>query len=444
MNLFNFNKTKKAFARVDAVLNEPVEERFDEWQNPVLGRITMGGFNSYSSSKALKLSTVYRCVSLVSDSIASLPLVPYTYKDDKGTLSDWRYYDSLSNLDELLNIEPNPYQSAFIFKKLMVTHILLKGNAYIFIDRNKQGVVTQLTLLEPDSVTIFIGKDGTVIYKDALSKREYDRSQIIHLINQTENGITGISTLQYAASTLGIAHDSENHASSFFKSGGNLAGILRPIAGTNINSTKAKDAKNSFISALSTDLNTGTSGSIVVLDSGLEYQPISISPADSQLLESRKYNVNDICRFFNVPPAMAFGESQKYTTTEEQQLDFLVNTMTPMIEKIENEFFRKLYLRQDWATSELRFDTENLMRLNATTRAEYYTKMHNLGAMTTNDIRKKIDGATPTKGGGRAFVQVNLQPLDNLISEQENNEGTLNTLNQIDNKLKSKKVTDEK
>jgi HK97 family phage portal protein len=410
--------------------NKQVEERsYDDWTNPILGTLNISSQTSYTANKAMKLSTVYRCVNLISDSIASLPLLPYTYKDKNGAITNWKYINYEDTYYNLLNVQPNPLMGANTFKRLLVVNLLLKGNAYILVDRDKTGKVLNLILLASDYIEAKI-VNNDLVYYDNYNKRSYDKSQIIHLINYTTNGINGSSTITHAATTLGISYNSEEHTSNFFKGGASLAGILRPIAGVNINTAKATAAKEAFINALNVDLN-GTSNSIVVLDSGLEYQPITISPKDSQLLESRQFNVIDICRFFGVPPTMAFSETGKFATAEQQQIDYLNNTLTPLIEKIENEFFRKLFLQSEWIYSDLKFDTENLMRTDANTRADYYAKLFRVGGYTVNEIRERLNAGFPVTGGNRAFIDNNVQPTDALIAEQGD------PGKQLDNQLKS-------
>jgi len=397
-----------------------------DWINPILGTLTYGTAGTYSAAKATKLSTVYRCVNLLSDSIASLPINPYTFK------GDWKSIDFTDGKFNILNVQPNPFMSAFMFKKMIIVHLLLRGNAYVFIERSKTGRVLSLTLMNPDLMNVLV-QDNDIKYFYSPNAATYDKSQIIHLMNYTMDGIVGISTLQYAANSLGIAYSSEEHAGNFWKSGANLSGILRPVAGASLNPKQAAAAKAKFQEQTNSDLG-GTSGSVVVLGDGLEYQPISINPKDSQLIETRAFNVQEICRFFGVPPSLAFSETGKFSTAEQQSLDYLNNSLTPLIEKIESEMFRKLYLPSEWDASELKFDVENIMRLDAVSRADYYMKMFQVGAYTPNEIREKTNAQFPTKGGNRNFIQVNMQPVDALISEQAGNNTTIN----IDNQAKPK------
>jgi len=389
-------------------------KRSIDWVNPILGTLTYGTAGTYTTAKATKLSTVYRCVNLLSDSIASLPINPYSFKNDWKSIN---YSDGKFNL---LNVQPNNFMSAFIFKKLLIVYLLLRGNAYVLIERdNRSGKTIGLHLLNPDLINVIV-ENGDIKYFYSINGAMYDKSQIIHLMNYTMDGIVGISTLQYAANSLGIAYSSEEHAGNFWKSGANLSGLLRPVSGASISKAQGAKAKADFIAQTNSDLG-GTSGSVVVLGDGLEYQPISINPKDSQLIETRAFNVQEICRFFGVPPTLAFSETGKFSTAEQQTLDYLNNSLTPLIEKIESEFFRKLYLPSEWDSSELKFDVENIMRLDAASRADYYLKMFQVGAYTPNEIREKTNAQFPTKGGNRNFVQVNMQPVDALISEQPTN-----------------------
>ena len=415
---------------------QPIEERgvVDENWNPIYGNFTFNQWSAYSTSKSLKLSTVYRCVELISNSIGSLPLLPYTYINPlTGQKGDWKYVAE-GGLNDILNVQPNKIMSAFTFKKLIPIHLLLKGNAYIYVNRNNNGQVIELVLLNPDLVTVVFDGSGNPTYNYPLipGKPTFSDSEIIHILNYTYDGVVGESTLFYAATSLGITMDSETNASNFFKGGSNLSGILSPIAGVNIGADKAKKAKQDWINSTSSNVVGSVGNGVVVLDAGLTYQPISISPKDSQLLESRQFNVVDVCRFFNTPPALCFSDSGKYSTPEQAQLDYLNNCLQPLIEKIENEFYRKLFPQNQWSVTDLKFSIENLIRLDANGRADYFTKMFQLGGYTPNEIRQKIDSQQPMVGGNRAFIQVNVQPLDNLIAEQPG----VNPTQPIDNKLK--------
>lgn len=225
----------------------------------------------------------------------------------------------------------------------MVVSMLLKGNAYILITRDTGGEVSNLTLLNSDSV-IIDGSNNNISYKDSISNKTYDKSQIIHLMNNGETLYRGESTISYMANSLSINNNLENYLLSLTRSGMMVSGILKPTTtGGNITPEKAIKAKTAF----NNSINSLEANSVIVLDSGFDFQQISISPKDAKYLESSKMNSNNICKFFGVPPAMIYDEVGKYSTAEQSQIDYLNNTLTPIIEKIESEFFRKIYLQPD-------------------------------------------------------------------------------------------------
>lgn len=409
------------FNRKKSNIKEETRSFIEEYINPILGTLTFSQSNTFANSKAMKLSAVYRAVNVISDSVAVLPIDVYEYKDN------WKY-KQYNNLYYLLNVAPNPFMSSYTFKKQLVQSIILNGNGYILIERDKNGDVIQLTLLDATKVKVIaVNNDLKYQYENGII---YDKADIVHILNYSVNGLVGISTLTYAAMALGTAYSSEESAYNFFSSGSNMSGILRPIAGVIMKQGQAEAAKEKFMNALDSSLG-GTPNSVIVLDSGLEYQQISVNPKDSQLLESRQFNFITISQFFGVPPSKIFDFSKSnYNTVEASQIDFLNSTIQPLLEKIELELYRKIYTRVEYDGTELKFDVSNLLRMDSTAQADYYSKMFQVGAITPNEIREKINAGYPVSGGNRNFVQVNVQPLDNLIAEQEGAD------KQIDNQVK--------
>lgn len=382
--------------------------------NPLVGSINLLNGSNYAESKSLKISAVYRAVNVIGDSVAVLPLDTYRYKDN------WKYkeYNQLWNL---LNIAPNSNMSASTMKKMIVQNILLKGNCYIYINRDTSNNIQSLELLDSSDVQVVL-VNGFKKYQQISTTRLFDDFDIIHIMNYSVNGLVGVSTLSYASMSLATAYNSEEYASNFFAGGGAMAGILKPIAGTTLNDEKAEKLKNSITDKLSANVDGGVSNSIIVLGAGVEYQPISISPKDAQLLESRQFNILSIAQWFGVPPAKLFDLSKAtYASAEASQIDFLNSTLLPLLEKIENEIYRKIYLPVEYATTELKFDVQNLLRLDQNTQADVFTKYINSGIMTVNEVRERLNLNFPAVGGNRLFIGQNLQPLDNILNDIKNN-----------------------
>lgn len=273
-----------------------------------------------SRENAMLLSTVYRCIDVISDSVAQLPLETFSV-DNEGFKKPFVNHP----IYHLMNDEPNEDMTRFTFFKTMVASILLRGNAYAYIERDFKGSAIQLTYLQDHQVGIewIIDTSGirrkryrVVGFKDLVEPKD-----MIHFLNFSYDGIIGVSTLTHARQSLGIATDSEAHAAKFFKGGANMAGVMT-IEGARVNTEQKQQNYDEW--SKRTDPITGNSNGIVILEGNMKYQPITINPRDSQLLESRKFNVVDVCRFFSVSPVKAFDLTEaNYSTVEATQLAFL-------------------------------------------------------------------------------------------------------------------------
>lgn len=367
--------------------------------------------SSYANNKAMLLSAVYRCVEVISDSIAQLPCEPYRIDSD-GCKIKFTKHPTYN----LLNREPNQNMSKFTFMKTMVVSMLLTGNAYALIERDERGnakalyyIPTELvTILKPQTIT------DTISYSITGMKNVVEDCNMIHILNFTSDGYEGISTLAYARKTLGLAMDAEANAEGFFKGGANVAGLLK------CNSPLTNKQKESLKSSWNSAFNgsTGTPNGVAVLDADLDFQSVTVNPSDAQLLETRQFNVIDICRFFGVSPVKAFDLSKSsYNTIEQMQLAFLTDTLQPLLDKIECELQRKLYKPSEKDSITVRFSTAPLLRADKQSQANYYNTLFQMGVMTINEIRRELD-LPHLENGDTSFVQVNVQTLKDATTEK--------------------------
>ena len=302
---------------------------------------------------------------------------------------------------KLLNKEPNPRMTRFDFIKVLIVSTLLKGNGYAYIERDNKGDAIGLHFIPAELVTINRPKSlrESVSYSIA-GLGTVESCNMIHIKNFSYDGIEGVSTLRHARNTLGLSTDAEAHAAGFFKGGANLAGILKTT--TNLNSQQKNELKRSWQMAFSPA--TGTPNGVAVLEGNLSFEPITVNPTDAQLLETRQFNVVDICRFFGVSPVKAFDLTKSsYSTVEATNLSFLTETLSPLLEKIELEFERKLYKPSEKDSIDVRFDTATLLRADKQSLANYYQTLFNIGVVSPNDIRKQLD-MEAIEGGDNTFV----------------------------------------
>lgn len=388
------------------------------------------GYFLQSRENAMLLSTVYRCVDVISDSVAQLPLETYKL-DAEGFKRPYVDHPIYTLMDE----EPNEDMTRFTFFKTMVASVLLKGNAYAYIERDGKGNAIQLIYLPVNLVGIVWITDTHGIrrkrYQVAGFKDLVQPKDMIHILNFSYDGIIGVSTLTHARQTLGIATDSESHASGFFKNGASMAGVLT-IEGTRLNKEQKEQNYNEW--SARTNPTTGNPNGIVILEGNMKYQPITINPKDSQLLESRQFNVVDVCRFFSVSPVKAFDLSKSsYATVEATQLGFLTDTVAPMLTKIELELQRKVPLPSEKGRMKIEFNTKGFLRADKAAQAAYLNTMFNIGAMTPNEIRRE-NNMSKVEYGDNAFVQVNIQTLESAVENPKMSDNSVVTNKNQDGK----------
>ncbi len=371
-----------------------------------------------SRSKPMLLSTVYRCVDLISDSIAVLPLKTYQL-DKEGFKSECKTHPAYY----MLNTEPNEHMTRFVFFKTLMASVLLDGNGYAYIERDHLLRPIQLVYIPSSQVSI-----EWVIDKNGIRRKRYrvtgfrelvEPHDMIHVLNFSYDGIIGVSTLTHARQSLNISTSSEEHAAGFFKGGGSLSGIIKQIAGPRMD-TKQKDQ---IYERWEKRINpiTGTPNGVMIIDANYDYQSISVSPKDSQLLESRQFMVVDICRFFSVSPVKAFDLSKSsYSTVEATQLQYLTDTALAVITKIELEINRKVFLPSERGKILAEFDTSAILRTDKSAQAAYWKDLASVGAATPNEIRRE-NNLSRIENGDKAFVQVNVQTLDNAVKEKVEN-----------------------
>lgn len=240
---------------------------------------------------------------------------------------------------------------------------------------------------------------------------------MIHIVNKSFDGVTGLSTIYFASQTLGLSNNAEKHAAKFFANGCGIAGVLK--SSNRLRDEQIKEIKEAWEKAYGSK-STGDGG-IPVLPQDLDYRPVAVNPSDAQLLESRQFNVIDICRFFGVSPVKAFDLSKSsYSTVEATNISFLTDTISPLLEKIELELETKLFA--DDGAIDIRFDVSQLLRADKQSLGNYYRTLFNIGAISPNEIRRDID-LEPAEGGDKNYVQVNMAPLGEGNNSDINNAG---------------------
>lgn len=353
----------------------------------------------------MQISVVYRCVTVISTAVASLPLRLYQcYSDGK------KYLRGNDPMAYTLDRCPDKRMSRYTLMEALVSDVLLYGNGYAWVKRHNDAPA-EIVYIPATYVSPIIKREVGVPFIDSYKvlgmSRRIEPRDMIHVLNHSVDGLTGISTISYAANAIKIAHGGEQQAADYYNGTGQPSGILT-VTGAPLKKGQKDEIYRSWSNRM-----RHSKGGMVVLEGNMSYQQLSINPADAQLLESRQYSVVDICRFFGVSPVKCFDLSKSsYSTVEATQLAFLTDTLQPILNKIEQEIDRKYFLpsQSDYM---VKFDTSELLRADMAARSNYFRSMVNIGAMTPNEVRDSMD-LPPIGGGDDALVQTNMTTLKSM------------------------------
>ncbi|MDI9332201.1 MAG: phage portal protein [Alphaproteobacteria bacterium] len=361
----------------------------DFWFEPVSIRSSSG--IRVSPDGALRLSAVYACVRILSETMASLPLVLYRNRADGGkdrVTDHW--------LHELLCRRPNRYQNPFEWREMLQGHLALRGNAYNQIITNPRGEIVELIPIHPDRIRVEILKTGEYRYRvtDRVGEETVlPRGQVWHLRGLSSDGLMGMSPIELARESLGMALAAQDYGARFFANDAKPTGGWIEFPG----SFKDAEAKKVFRESYQQAQSGANRGKVLVLENGMKFHEVGVTNKDAQFLELRKFQITDIARLFRVPPHMiADLDRATFSNIEQQSLEFVMHTMTPWAERWEASIESELLLDGD--DIEIEFDFANLMRGDAASRSAYYQSGIQNGWLTRNEAR----------------IAENLNPIDGL------------------------------
>lgn len=388
MGLFNFGKKRD------------VEERklnyVQTWSD---GLIFSELENKYNS---MNISAVYRAVEIISDSVAMLPVKIKMTKEK----------EELEN-HPLNMVFYNSKLTKYNLIKLLIQSVLLKGNGFAYIHRAEDGTPTELQFLNSSDVQIYWDKNKQKLYytSNVIGSKKIEPINMIHLVKNSYDGVNGLSVISYGARAIKLANNTENSANNFFTNGCNLSGVLT-VQGQLTDEQRA-NIRSSWNQAYS----RGGNG-LAVLQGNMDYKPIQLSAADSQLLESRLFNVQDIARFFGISPVLLGDLSHSsYSTIEATQQMFLLHTLQPYITMCEEEFTRKL-VKPSEVGIEVNLDETALLKTDKTALANYYGSLLDKGVLCINEVRKEL-GYTEIEGGDKHIIAYT-KLEDNTINNDTN------------------------
>ena len=367
----------------------------------IFGRADSG--ERVDEKSALQIATVYACVRLLAETVASLPLHLYRYTD-KG---DGKERATDHPLYKILYRQPNPEMTSFSFREAMMTHLLLWGNAYAQIVRDGKNGVLGLYPLLPENVEIDRAENGELYYiyhaytdevpgehdKDILLMRD----EVLHIPGLGFNGLVGFSPIAMMKNSLGATLAVEKYGSAFFKNGAQPAGVLEH-PGVLKDPQKIRD---NWMNAYGGAANAHK---VAVLEEGMQYKPISLPPEDSQFLSTREFGVEEICRIFRVPPHMVQDlKRATFNNIEHQSIDFVMHTIMPWLVRIEQGIIKDVLVEEEQDEYFPKFNVDGLMRGDYQSRMNGYAVGFSNGFLSPNDIRRLENmDLIPAEEGGAA------------------------------------------
>ncbi|MGM7943648.1 phage portal protein [Yersinia enterocolitica] len=359
-----------------------------------------------TEDKVIQLAAAWACVRLISESVSTLPLKLYKRMPDgsRGTATDHPLYPVLCR-------SPNSEMTPSRFMLMLVASICLRGNAFIEKRMIGDRVVSLIPLL-PQNMVVKRLDNGQLeyTYTENGKKRVIPVKTMMHIRGFGLDGMCGLMPMNTGRDVFGSAMAIEESAAKVFENGMQNSGFLSSKAALKDNQ---REALRKSISAFTGSKNAGK---VMVLEADLTYQSVTMNPEDAQMLESRAFSIEEICRWFRVPPFMVghmTKQSSWASSVEGMNLLFLSNTLRPLLVNIEQEIVRCLLAGDEDYFAE--FSVEGLLRADSAGRSAYYTTALQNGWMNRNDVRR-LENLPPIPGGDIYTVQLNLVALEDLKS----------------------------
>ena len=359
---------------------------------------------SVTPSSAIQVSAVYACVRVIAETIASLPLHVYESTDAGSRKANEH------PLYRLLHDEPNTEMTSFIWREVMLSHLLLYGNSYCQILRSGRSKIVGLYPLLPDHMAVDRDTKGKLTYTYTTSEGRMEQlnpEDVLHIPGLGFDGVMGYSPIALEKAAIGLGIAAEEYGSKFFQNGARPSGSL-----THPNTVKDPAALRASWNAAYG--GSGNASRVAVLEEGMTFVPLSMPNNEAQFLETRKFQVTEICRIFRVPPHM-IGDLERatFSNIESQNISFAVHTIRPWLVRIEQAINKTLIPENEKGRYYAQFNIDGLMRGDYKSRMEGYAIARQNGWMSANDIRalENLNPISEEEGGNAYLVNGNMIPI---------------------------------
>lgn len=390
---------------------EPFELTNQKLVTQVFGQQSSVGF-TVTPESALNIAAFWSCIRVLAETLGALPWGVYEL-DATGAPRPVKSHPLLS----LLNGEPNQYMTGQEMREAQMVNVAMMGDGYSILDRRPTGDVVNILPISSDLCQPKLRPTTHRLYYGATlfgQYREYERDQVWHVKGFGGTGLNGFSALRHGRDVLGMAAAADRYAANFFRNGGTPAGVVEMKEWmTDEQYKQSKERMADFWSGLH------NSHKIQTLEGGMTFKPISPPPEDVQLLMTRTFSVQEICRLMRVPPHMVADLTKSaFTNIEQQSLDFVTYTMLPYLKRWENTGNQKLFRPSEVGKLFIRFNFEGLLRADSAARAALYAVFLDKGVMARNEARALENLPRSGDEGMDSFtVQSQMVPIEKLGQE---------------------------
>jgi len=384
------------------------EKRSD---NFLRGGFSFGGASNKTAvtqETSLTFSAVFACVRIISESIASLPVRVYKLEPDEDKILEKSH-----PINRLLSRNPNEFMTTYTFLEVLMNNLLLNGNSYFYIERDSSARPIALIPIKSEDVKV-INHDGDIYYDIKGFEIAILKEDMLHFFNLSFNGYEGTSVINAQRTTIGTSIASNDTANSYLGNSSQIGGIIKHPG------KLSKEA----VARLKTSWNQSHSGSFVagktaILEEGMTFEQSKINANDYQLLETRRFQVEEIARIFKVPLSL-IGHLEKaanYSSIEALSIDFVRFTLQPYLVLIEGELNRKLFRENEFDSYFVRLDANGLLRGDSAARADYYREMLSMGVLSINEVRVMED-LNRIDDGDTHYFPMNYAPIGKTQEDQ--------------------------
>ena len=368
-----------------------------------IGR-TSGSGVSVDKNTAITFTAVWSAVRLLSESISILPVNVYERQPngDKTLASKNAVYNLVHN-------EPNYYMSSVAFFEKIMMDLCLSGNSYVQIVRNGGGTPQELLPLNAQDINVKIN-NGQIFYHNRSSDIVLDDYDVLHFKGICDSsGLLGLSPITQNANAIGWGMALEEYGSKYFTNSAKLSGVLETDRA--LSEEAIERLRNSFSNTYNQLQNAQ---STAILEEGLSFKPITISPEQSQFLASRIFSITEIARMFNIPTFMLQEHSKSsFNNIESLSQSYVTYTLMPYIRRMESEMNRKLFKKNEKGKLFVEWNVNGLLRGNIKDRTDAYKTGINNGYMTINEVRRK-ENMNSVADGDELYLPLNVTKIQNL------------------------------